>query len=285
MSNIIEKYVKKKEYLVCVDSDGCAMDTMDVKHFRCFGPCMIREWKLEQWKEETEKRWNDVNLYTMTRGINRFKALEAVLRWVDGHVCKIEGLEDLAKWTDTAKELSPANLMAAIEAGGGDILKKAFDWSAAVNREIDALPESEKLPFEGVKETLAMIHEKADIVVVSSANAQAVAEEWQTHGLAGHTDLMLSQDAGSKQFCINELLKKGYQTDHVLMVGDASGDRSAARNNGVLYYPILVKKETYSWKRLQEEGMKRFLTGTFKGEYERQLEQEFEDNLTPKTEQ
>lgn len=53
-----------------------------------------------------------------------------------------------------------------------------------------------------------MIHEKADIVVVSSANAQAVAEEWQTHGLAGHTDLMLSQDAGSKQFCINELLKR-----------------------------------------------------------------------------
>ena len=25
--------MKKKEYLVCVDSDGCAMDTMDVKHF------------------------------------------------------------------------------------------------------------------------------------------------------------------------------------------------------------------------------------------------------------
>ena len=33
MSNIIEKYDEKKEYLVCVDSDGCAMDTMDVKHF------------------------------------------------------------------------------------------------------------------------------------------------------------------------------------------------------------------------------------------------------------
>ena len=48
---------------------------------------------------------------------------------------------------DTAKELSPANLMAAIEAGGGDILKKAFDWSAAVNREIDALPESENCPL------------------------------------------------------------------------------------------------------------------------------------------
>ena len=91
MSNIIEKYVKKKEYLVCVDSDGCAMDTMDVKHFRCFGPCMIREWKLEQWKEETEKRWNDVNLYTMTRGINRFKALRRYCAGWTGMYVKLRG--------------------------------------------------------------------------------------------------------------------------------------------------------------------------------------------------
>ena len=126
----------------------------------------------------------------------------------------------------------------------------------------------------------------ADIVVVSSAKLhKAVAEEWQTHGLAGHTDLMLSQDAGSKQFCINELLKKGYQTDHVLMVGMRRETVRQPEITESSISPILVKKETYSWKRLQEEGMNRFLTGTFKGEYERQLEQEFEDNLTPKTEQ
>ena len=34
----IADYVKKHDLLVCVDSDGCAMDTMNIKHLRCFGP-------------------------------------------------------------------------------------------------------------------------------------------------------------------------------------------------------------------------------------------------------
>ena len=33
----LSEYKKKKDFLICVDSDGCAMDTMDVKHFLCFG--------------------------------------------------------------------------------------------------------------------------------------------------------------------------------------------------------------------------------------------------------
>ena len=283
MSNVIETFQKKKEYMVCVDSDGCAMDTMDVKHFRCFGPCMIREWGLEPWKEEMEQYWNEVNLYTMTRGINRFKALERVLRWADERFCRIDGLSELTAWAENAKELSAGNLKDAIDAGGGKILKKTFEWSAAVNREIDALPDHEKTPFEGVKETLRLIHEKADIAVVSSANEQAILEEWNMYGLLQYTDVILSQDAGSKQFCIGELLKKGYEKDHVLMVGDAPGDRMAARNNGVLYYPVLVKKEAESWKRLRKEALKRLFSGTFRGAYESGLEQEFEENLTPKT--
>ena len=48
----------RKEFLVCVDSDGCAMDTMDIKHFQCFGPHMIEEWGLEQWREPLLARWN-----------------------------------------------------------------------------------------------------------------------------------------------------------------------------------------------------------------------------------
>ena len=40
--------VKRKEYLICVDSDGCAMDTMDIKHIRCFGQCMVKEQKIDQ---------------------------------------------------------------------------------------------------------------------------------------------------------------------------------------------------------------------------------------------
>ena len=37
----------RKEYLICIDSDGCAMDTMNSKHEQCFGPAMIEIWGLE----------------------------------------------------------------------------------------------------------------------------------------------------------------------------------------------------------------------------------------------
>ena len=47
----LQHFVKNRVYLVCVDSDGCAMDTMDIKHFRCFGPCMVEEWGLEEWAQ------------------------------------------------------------------------------------------------------------------------------------------------------------------------------------------------------------------------------------------
>ena len=58
----LQAFVKQKAYLICVDSDGCAMDTMDIKHFRCFGPCMVEEWGLEEWSEAILRRWNAINL-------------------------------------------------------------------------------------------------------------------------------------------------------------------------------------------------------------------------------
>ena len=26
------------------------MDTMDIKHIKCFGPCMVEEWGLSEWE-------------------------------------------------------------------------------------------------------------------------------------------------------------------------------------------------------------------------------------------
>ena len=40
----LKAFNKSKDFLICVDSDGCIMDTMDIKHFKCFGPCMVKEW-------------------------------------------------------------------------------------------------------------------------------------------------------------------------------------------------------------------------------------------------
>ena len=73
--SIFDSFERKHDYLVCVDSDGCVMDTMNCKHFHCFGPCMVAEWGLEEWQDEILARWNVINLFSMTRGINRFKGL------------------------------------------------------------------------------------------------------------------------------------------------------------------------------------------------------------------
>lgn len=275
----LSDFKRRKDHLICVDSDGCAMDTMDIKHIRCFGPRMVEEWDLERWRDEILARWNDINLYTMTRGINRFKGLAMALREIDGKYVPIDGIEDLIRWTETSPELSNPALQKALEETGKPVLAKAMNWSKAVNESINALPDSEKLPYEGVREALAFAHERADIAIVSSANAEAVLEEWERYGLLPHTDAVCAQDVGSKAFCIAELLKHGYAPDHVLMCGDAPGDLDAARKNGVFYYPILVRREKESWREFTAEGLIRLLDGAYGGAYQEAKIAEFLENL------
>ncbi len=280
MTDIFEGFKKKKDYLVCIDSDGCAMDTMDIKHISCFGPCLIYIWELEKWKDQVQKRWNEINLYTMSRGINRFKGLEATLREVDTRYKKIDGLEELTTWVNTAEELSNNSLKEYMEGRRNQILQMALEWSERVNRQVEMLPKKAKMPFPGVEKGLQAIHQAADVAIVSSANQQAIIEEWKEYGLLEYTDIVLSQDAGSKSYCIKRLLTYGYEKEQVLMIGDAPGDWEAANSNGILYYPILVKKEMNSWSRILDEGLDKFLIGSYKGTYQKQRIEEFEENLT-----
>lgn len=275
----LQAFQKTKDFLICVDSDGCAMDTMDVKHLRCFGPCMVEEWGLEEWADPILKRWNEVNLYTMTRGINRFKGLALALREIDGKYRSIDGVDELERWVANAPALSNDGVKAAIASGGGEVLKKALHWSVQVNERINALPFEVKKPFEGVAEGLKYAHDLADIAIVSSANLQAVEEEWALYGLLEHVDILLAQNVGSKAFCIAELLKKGYETDKVLMTGDAPGDLEAARANGVFYYPILVRREGDSWREFRETAVDKLTAGSYGGAYQQEKLDAFLNNL------
>lgn len=275
----LSEFKKTKNFLVCVDSDGCAMDTMDIKHIRCFGPCMIEVWQLQKWEEKILKRWNEINLYTITRGINRFKGLSMALSEINEQYQAIDGIDDLFYWSENADELSNEALKKEIEKHPQKkIFKLALKWSEMVNNAIKKLPESEIKPFPLVKEALKLAHEKADIAIVSSANLGAVLDEWEKHGLLEHTDIVLTQNVGSKTFCISELLKKGYNKENVLMCGDAPGDLKAAETNEVFYYPILVKKEEDSWQDFINRGFSNLLSGSYK-EYETIKKRDFYKNL------
>lgn len=282
MGNTLENFNRKKDFLICIDSDGCAMDTMDIKHIKCFGPCMIDEWNLDKWKEIILKRWNEVNLYTLTRGINRFKGLALALVEINDKYKEIEGLNEFVTWTSETKELSNESLEREIEIQKENIscLKKALDWSRAVNTSINSLKDEEKLPFKGVASAIKEAEKFADVAIVSSANEQAVLEEWEKHGLLDCVDIVLTQNIGSKAYCISKLIEKGYDRDNVLMVGDAVGDLDSAKLNEVLYYPILVRKENESWSRFTNDALELFISNSYKGQYEEKVIKEFKENLS-----
>jgi phosphoglycolate phosphatase-like HAD superfamily hydrolase len=158
------------------------------------------------------------------------------------------------------------------------VFEKALAWSKAVNAAIVQLDESLKIPYEGAKEGLAAAHAFADVAMVSSANRDAVEEEWGKFGLLEHTDIVLAQDVGSKAACIKEMLKFGYDTSKVVMIGDAPGDCDAAEKNGVHYYPILVNHEKESWQEAIEIAFQKLADGAY-APYGAEKKKAFLENL------
>ena len=275
----LQTFTRKHDYLVCIDSDGCVMDTMNIKHLECFGPTMIEEWELQQWEDAILARWNEINLYSMTRGVNRFNALYVALREINDRYTPIEGLQDLEDFVMRSTELSNETLEVLIRRTGSICLHKTLNWSRNVNSRISLLGMYQKLPFPGVQEALAISRQFADIVIISSANRQAVEDEWNYYNLLGSVDEVLTQDVGTKDYCITELLTRGYDKDKVIMVGDAPGDRNAALETGVLYFPVLVRREAQSWREFIDVAIPKMKDGTYTGEYQDKLHEDFLHNL------
>lgn len=271
--------MSKKDYLVCVDSDGCAMDTMNSKHEQCFGPAMIQVWELEEKKQEVQRCWNRINLFSETRGINRFVALTMVLK-EQGLACDMDGFAEFKEWTETTDELSADSLRKWMTIHDSPCCRKAYEWTHLVNEKIVRMPREDNKAFPGVREILCCIHQKADVAVVSSANLAAVEEEWDQESLLPFVDMLMTQEAGNKASCIRKLLEKGYRHKNVLMIGDAPGDLLAARENQVLFYPILPGREEESWQRLKDTILACFFDGSYEGAIERQMEQEFHLHLS-----
>ncbi len=269
-----------KDYLVCVDSDGCAMDTMTIKHVRCFGPQLVKEFGLGEWEEPILARWNEMNLYTKKRGMNRFQGLLLMLEEVDARYVKISGLEKLANWVNHTDAYSEASLQAAIEeAKGSGLLEKAFAWSRRVNEEIQNIPGEEKREFPGVRDAFEKIKAVADLAIVSSANREAMEEEWSRRGLLKYVDYAMAQDVGTKAACLRKMVEEGYEKSKIIMVGDAVGDYLAAREAGVAFYPILAGREAASWEHFSEQVLDEVVSGTYTSKRQKEEFDEFEHGL------
>ena len=65
-----------KKYFIGIDSDGTAFDSMTIKHRKAFIPAMIKVWHLEGYADKVSEICEYINLYSPTRGIDRFSGLK-----------------------------------------------------------------------------------------------------------------------------------------------------------------------------------------------------------------
>ena len=275
-------YAPSKDFLVGIDSDGCVFDTMELKHKECFIPPFINHYELQGVSKYAREAAEFVNLYSTSRGVNRFKALVEQLDWlrrrpeVKARGVNVPRPKGVVQWIERETKLGNPTLQAAVDANGDPDLKQALAWSLEVNKSVANMVRGVP-PFPHVKQCLERFAKSADMLVVSATPQAALEAEWREHGIAKFVRAICGQESGSKAEAL--AVAKHYGQNRVLMIGDAPGDHKAAIANSSLFFPVNPGREETSWKRLLDEGIDRFLGGTFAGAYQQKLLDEFNEYL------
>jgi phosphoglycolate phosphatase-like HAD superfamily hydrolase len=271
-----------KPFLVGIDSDGCVFDTMEIKHKECFTPMFIKHFGLQAVSKYARETWEFVNLYSKSRGINRFPALSNSLNLlaerpqVAARGVKVPATEVLDEWLSRETKLSNAALAQEIQRGN-QALAPVLEWSNAVNAMIEDLVHGVP-PFPLVLESLARLTEAADVIVVSQTPTAALEREWAEHGLDGYARLIAGQELGTKTEHLRLTAAK-YAPRHVLMIGDAPGDFTAAQINHALFFPVIPGREEASWQQFFDGALDLFLNDAYAGDYQRRLVHDFNSGL------
>lgn len=279
--------LRKHDFLVAIDSDGCAFDSMEIKHKECFIPQFINHFHLQAVAKAARECGEFANLYSNTRGMNRFPAYVKALDWMQHHpqvisrkfqIPQFQGLRD---WLQRETKLSSKSVTAEFEKTQDPDLKIAAKWSRAVDEMIAEFIHGVP-PFPVVRESLAAMVKDADVIVCSATPVAALEKEWAEHDIKPFVSKIYGQEAGLKTEILAEKVALGYEPTRMLMLGDSPGDMKAGLFHGILCYPILPGQEEQSWERFYHEAYPKFIAGTFEGEYQAALLAEFNRILPDK---
>ncbi|MDR3618105.1 MAG: HAD hydrolase-like protein [Paludisphaera borealis] len=268
----LRQFVKRHDFFVGIDSDGCAFDTMEVKHKECFIPNIVKSYDLAAISKYAREAGEFVNLYSHWRGINRFPALVMAFDLlanraeVKSRRRRLPPLRGLREWIERETKLSNPTLKLEVERTGDPDLVQALAWSEAVNQTISEVVHDVP-PFPFVRESLECLKGKADVMVISATPGEALEREWEENGIKPYVSLIAGQELGSKKEHLALGAVGKYDLDKILMIGDAPGDQKAALDNNVLFYPIDPGFEDESWQRFFEEALPKFLNGEYAGAY------------------
>jgi len=276
------------DFFVGIDSDGCAFDTMEIKHKECFTPNIIKHWSLQAVSKYAREAAEFVNLYSKWRGINRWPALVMVFDLLrERQEVQSRGVVPpeaprIREFIENDHYAKSNDGLRAYMAKHPDAeLDRGLAWSLAVNATVADMVHGVP-PFPYVRQSLGFLADKADMIVVSATPLGALSREWKEHDIAKYVHVIAGQEMGKKTLHLELAAKGKYTPDRILMIGDAPGDMKAARANDALFYPVNPGHEEESWQRFYEEAMHKFLAGEYAGDYEAQLIAEFE-KLLPET--
>lgn len=282
-AQLLKDFKPTREFFIGIDSDGCVFDSMEIKHKECFVPMFIKHFNLQAVSKYARETWEFVNLYSKTRGANRFPALSRTLNLlrerpeVLARKVSVPETKALDEWVSRETKLGNATLAAEVKRGNS-ALEQVKRWSEAVNVQVEDIVKGVP-PFPLFRESLTKMNQGADTLVVSQTPGEALVREWAEHGIEKQVKIIAGQEMGTKTEHLKFAAKGKYPDQKILMIGDAPGDFKAARSNGALFYPIVPGKEELSWKRFFEEALNKFFTEKYAGAYETELVREFDASL------
>lgn len=273
-----------REFFIGIDSDGCVFDSMEPKQKEFFCPNVIRFFGLLPVSKIARETWEFVNLYSQTRGVNRFLALIECFKLLQERPeikernISIPDIASLVEWTEKETKLGNPALERYASMVNNQEIDLVLKWSETVNKEIGEWVKG-LIPFPNFRESIEKLAQQADAIVVSQTPVEALRREWEENDIAKYVRVIAGQEYGTKTEHIALAAKNKYPDDKILMIGDAPGDLKAAKTNGVLFFPVNPGYEEKSWDRFSKEALNKFFAGTFEGEYENSLIEEFQSFL------
>ena len=120
--NPLDRFGRQRDFLIGIDSDGCAFDTMEIKHKECFIPNFIKHMGLQPVSKYAREACEFVNLYSRSRGVNRFPAYLKALDLLAGRpevgrrAFRVPPLPGLRGWVERETRLGNPVLKAEADA-------------------------------------------------------------------------------------------------------------------------------------------------------------------------
>jgi phosphoglycolate phosphatase-like HAD superfamily hydrolase len=276
--------IPEHPYFAGIDSDGCVYDSMEIKQKEFFIPAALKFFDLYPIAEFLKETWEFVNLYSIHRGSNRFLAFIKVFDLLADRPavresgCSLPGINSLKKWVEAHSRLSNSDLREYLKDKADQDLEKILSWSESINLEIGT--RLNRVPaFPSALKAIEKVSGAADLMIISQTPFEALDREWEDHDMKKYVKIIAGQEHGTKSDHIKYAAKGKYLDNRIIMIGDAMGDLAASTDNKVLFFPIIPGKEEESWRKFNDEGLGKFLKGTFNENYQSTLIKEFTGSL------